>query len=91
LIETVRNSTRAGGEFHLPSFLLPWCWRAMRPRAGTPGSSAASITFSPLRTTVRRLPFIVISKVFHSPMLRSASFFGVTPARTAGGILSSVR
>ena len=83
--------TSAGGEFHWPSFLEPWCWRAMRPRGGSSGSSAFSITRSPLRTTVRRLPLTVISNVFHSPMFRSASFLGVTPARTAADIFSSVR
>src|SRR6185436_11636958 len=84
-IEMFRNWTSAGGDTHLPSFLLPWCCRATGPRAGTPGSSALSITRSPLRTTVSRLPFIVISNVFHLPMSWSASFFGVTPARTAAG------
>ena len=56
-----------------------------------PGSSALLMTVWPLRTTVSRLPRIVISNVFHSPMLLSAFFDGVTPARTAGGIFSSMR
>ncbi len=46
---------------------------------------------TPLRTTVRRSPFIVISNAFHWPMSLSAFAFGVTPARTAVGIFSSIR
>jgi hypothetical protein len=49
------------------------------------------ITSMPFSTTVSLSPFIVTSNVFHSPMLRSAFRFGVTPARTSGGIFASVR
>ena len=91
LIEMLRNWTREGGPVQTPSFFWPWCWSAIRPRAGTPGSWAFSITVMPFRTTVSRSPFIVISNAFHSPMSLSALARGVTPARTAGGIFSSIR
>ena len=91
LIERLRNWTREGGPVQTPSFFWPWCWSAIRPRAGTPGSWAFSITVMPFRTTVSRSPFIVISNAFHSPMSLSALARGVTPARTAGGIFSSIR
>ena len=45
------------------------------------------MTVWPLSTTVRRSPFIVISKRFQRPSLASARTFGVTPARTAAGML----
>ena len=91
LMEMFRNWTRDGGPVQTPSFFCPWCWRPIGPFAGTPGSCALSITVTPLRTTVRRSPFIVISKAFHWPMSLSAFAFGVTAARTAVGIFSSIR
>src|SRR5215212_4191306 len=58
---------------------LSWCCRPMRPRAGTPGSFAFSITVLPFTATVAYSPFIVTTIRFQSPGFLSARAFGVAP------------
>src|SRR4051812_43127903 len=93
LIERLRNCTRLGGPDHCWVFAFhpPWCCRAIGPSGGMPGNCALPITSSPFSFTQRRSPTSLISKVFHSPRGRSIAFFGVTPARTSGGIFGSKR
>ncbi len=59
----------------------PWCWRAMAPSAGTPGSWASIMTFLPLRVTFRISPMREIFILFHAPMGWSAGTFGTSAAR----------
>ena len=91
LMLMLRNCTRLGGPFHLPSRLPPWCCSPIGPLAGRPGSWAFSITVLPFSIDGQAVALHVISKVFHSPTGLSACVFGVTPARTSGGIFASMR
>ena len=76
----LRNCTRLEAPFHLLLLLVVTAMMLQGdgvPPPGTPGSCAFSMTVVPLRTTVSRSPFIVISKVFHSPTGLSALRFRV--------------
>src|SRR5436190_1160262 len=67
-----RNCTKLGGPVHLPSFMLPWCCRAIGPSAGTPGSSAFEMTVRPLLVRPVRLDLL-------DPRVHEPRFLGLEP------------
>ena len=91
LDEDVLELHEAGGPAHSPFRLPPWCWSAIRPRAGRSGIVAPGMT----TTSVEHRPHGIAPDRDLEPVPLTDRLVGLVPRRDGrtqlGAVLGSVR